>query len=71
MLRTLISIGTIALLGLFALKLVFGILGPVVGLAFFLLGAALKAALVGAVIYGVVRVLSPDTARRLTNAFKK
>lgn len=71
MLRTLISIGAIALLGLFALKLVFGLLGPVVGLAFMLLGAAIKAALVGAVIYVVIRVISPDTARRLTDSFKR
>lgn len=71
MLRTLFTIGLVALAGLFALKLVFGLLGPLVGLVLWLLGAAINVALVGAVIYVVVRVISPDTARRLTSGFRR
>lgn len=71
MLKNLFKIGVIALLGLVALKVVFGILGPLVGLLLWLLGLALKLAVVGAVLYGVVHLVSPDTARRLTAGFRK
>ncbi len=71
MLRNLFKIGLIALLGLFALKLVFGVLAPLFGLVLWLLGITLKFALIGAVIYGVVYVVSPDTAKRLTSGFRK
>jgi len=65
MLRTIFTIGLFAILGLFALKLVFGILPTLFGLLFWLLAIALKIALIGAVIYLVIRIFSPDTARRL------
>ena len=71
MLRTLFTIGLIALAGLVALKLVFGLLGPLVGLLLLLLGLAVKVALVGAVFYVVLRVVSPSTAERLTSGFRK
>ncbi len=70
MLRTLLTIGVIALAGLFAIKVVFGLLGPLVGLLLWLLGLALKVTLVGAVAYGVLRLISPDTARRLTDGWR-
>ncbi len=70
MLRTLLTIGIIALVGLFALKVVFGLLGPLVGLLLILLGLAVKLALIGAVLYVVVRVISPDTAKRITGKFR-
>jgi hypothetical protein len=47
MFRTIFSVGILAILGLFALKI----------------------ALVGAVIYLIIRVVSPDTARRLREKF--
>lgn len=71
MLRTLLTIGLIALLGLVALKVVFGLLGPLVALLLWLLGLVIKLALVGAVVYGVVRLVSPETARRLTDGWKR
>jgi hypothetical protein len=70
MLRTLFSVGVIALIGLVALKLVFGLLGPLVALLFWLLGLALKVVLIGAVIYIVIRVVSPETAERLERALR-
>jgi uncharacterized BrkB/YihY/UPF0761 family membrane protein len=70
MLRTLFSVGVIALIGLVALKLVFGLLGPLVALLFWLLGLALKVVLIGAVIYVVIRVVSPKTAERLERALR-
>lgn len=71
MLRTLFTIGLVALLGLVALKVVFGLLGPLVGLLLGLLGLVVKLALVGGLVYGVVRIVSPETAKRLTSGFRR
>jgi hypothetical protein len=65
MLRTIFTVGLFAILGLFALKLMFGILPALFGLLFWLLGLAIKIAIVGGLIYLVIRIFSPDTARRL------
>ena len=64
MLRTIFSIGLFAVLGLIALKFVFGIFGFAVSMFMVLLFAALKVALVGLVIYFIIRVVSPATAAR-------
>ena len=69
MLRTIFTIGLFAVLGLFALKLVFGVFGTLLGLFFVLLSWALKLAVVGLVIYLVIRVVSPDTAGRIRERF--
>jgi hypothetical protein len=65
MLRTIFVIGFFALAGLFALKLVFGIMPALLGLVWWLLMIAIKIAIIGAIIYFVIRLVSPDTARRL------
>jgi hypothetical protein len=65
MLRTIFTIGILALLGLFALNLIFGLFGFLFGLLIFLLVAAIKIAVVGLIIYFIVRLVSPDTARRM------
>jgi hypothetical protein len=65
MLRTIFTIGLFAVLGLIALKLVFGVLGGLLGLFLVLLMWAVKIAAVGLLLYLVVRIVSPDTARRL------
>jgi hypothetical protein len=69
MLRTVFTIGLFAVLGVIALKLVFGAFGTLVALFLWLAWMALKVALVGLVIYGVVRLISPDTARRWRERF--
>lgn len=69
MLRTVFAVGVLALLGLFAMKFVFGIFGWLVGLVLWLLLLALKIAVVGALIYLIIRVVSPETARRLRDKF--
>ncbi len=71
MLRTLLTIGIVAFFGLFALKVVFGLLGPLVGLLLILLGFALKVALIGGVAYVVLRVVSPATADKLLAGFRR
>ncbi len=70
MLRTLFTVGLIALAGLVALKLVFGLLGPLVSLLFWLLGAAIKVLLIGAVVYFILRVVSPATAEKVEQIWK-
>ena len=70
MLRTLFTLGIIAVLGLFALKVVFGLLGPLVGLLLILLSLALKVGLVLLLIYVVVRIVSPSTASSIRSRFR-
>jgi hypothetical protein len=65
MLRNVFTIGLFALLGLFALKLVFNILPVVLGIVAYFVVLALKIALFGVAVYFVIRIFSPETARRL------
>jgi hypothetical protein len=65
MLRTIFMIGLFAVLGLIALRVVFGILPAVIGLFIGIAIFAVKIAAVGFIIYLLIRVFSPDTARRL------
>lgn len=65
MLRTIFMIGLFAVLGLFALKLVFGIFSVLFKLFFVLLSWALYIGIIGLIIYVVIRIFSPDTARRM------
>ncbi len=65
MLRTILILGAVALLGLFALKLLFGVAGIFFGLLFWLLRIAIPVLLAGALVYLAIRLLSPGTARRL------
>jgi len=65
MIRTVFTIGLFAVLGLFLLRIAFGILGVALGLFVGLLKMALVVAVIGFAIYLVVRIVSPDTARRL------
>jgi hypothetical protein len=65
MLRTVLTIGIFAMLGLFALNLIFNVLPVVLGIVAYFVILALKIALFGAAVYFVIRIVSPDTARRL------
>jgi hypothetical protein len=67
MLRTIFAIGLFAVLGLFALKLVFGIFGVLFVLLGGLLGFAIKIAIIGLIIYIIIRIFSPATARKMRN----
>lgn len=71
MLRTIFSVGALAILGLIALKFVFNIFGGLVVLLLWLFFVALKIAIVGALIYLVIRIVSPDTARQLRQKFNR
>jgi hypothetical protein len=65
MFRTVFAVGAMAILGIVALKMMFGVFGVLVGMLLALFFLAVKIALFGAVIYLVIRVLSPDTARKI------
>lgn len=65
MLRTIFMIGLFAILGLIALRVVFGILPALIGLFISIALFAIKIAAIGFVIYLLIRIFSPDTARRL------
>ncbi len=70
MLRTIFGIGILALLGLFALKIFFGLFGVLFGVFFVLLWWAVRIAVVGFVIYLVLRLVMPETAKKLEEQFK-
>jgi hypothetical protein len=65
MLRTVLTIGLFALLALFALNLIYGILPMVIGGLWYLINLAFKIGLFILVVYLLIRILSPDTARRM------
>jgi hypothetical protein len=65
MLRTIFMIGLFAIAGLFVLRLVFGLFGVMLGIFGILFALAIKVAIVGGLVYLVIRIFSPDTARRL------
>ena len=67
MLRTVFTIGLFAVLGLFALRLVFGILPFLFGILGSLIGFAIKILIIGLIIYAVIRIFSPGTAARMRN----
>ena len=66
MLRTILGYAVLAIVGLVALKLVFGLLS----IAFTLFWAALWLAVLGFIFYLVLKVVSPSTAQRVREAIK-
>jgi hypothetical protein len=69
MLRAIFMIGLFAMLGLFAVGMVFKLFGGIIGLTFWLVALALKVVIVGGLLYFGIRVLSPSTAARLREKF--
>ncbi|MCX5764100.1 MAG: hypothetical protein NTU67_05645 [Gemmatimonadetes bacterium] len=69
MLRTLFTVGIMAVVGLCVLRLAFGLFGVVLGLFFSIVWIALRLLVVGAIVYFVIRVVSPSTARELRERF--
>jgi membrane protein implicated in regulation of membrane protease activity len=65
MLRTILMTGIMVMAGIFALGFVFTIFGGLMALMAMLLGLAIKALVIGTVVYIVIRIVSPDTARKL------
>ncbi|HKY98061.1 MAG TPA: hypothetical protein VJL35_09415 [Gemmatimonadaceae bacterium] len=69
MIRTILMTGVMVLFGMFALGFVFKIFGGLIAITFLLLGFAVKALIVGGLAYLAIRIVSPDTARRLRGKF--
>ena len=73
MFRNVLALGLSAIIGVVALKLVFGVvgglLGAVVGIFLWILSLAIRVALVGLLIYLVLLVVSPSSARRMRERF--
>jgi hypothetical protein len=69
MIRTILMTGVVVLFGMFALGFVFKIFGGLIAITFLLLGFAVKALIVGGLAYLAIRIVSPDTARRLRGKF--
>jgi len=69
MLRTLFSVGLMAMVGMFLMKFAFGLFGGFIALMLWLFWIGIKILMVGAMVYFVIRLLSPDTARRMTDSF--
>ena len=65
MLRAIFMIGLFAMLGLFAVGMVFKLFGGIIGLTIWLAAVALKVLIIGGVLYLGVRIVSPPTAARL------
>lgn len=69
MFRNVFALGLCAILGVVALKFVFGIagglLGAALGLFVWLVGLAFQLVLVAVLVYLVLLVVSPETARRV------
>jgi len=66
MLRTILGYAVLAVVGILALKLIFGLLS----IAFSLFWAVLWLALLGFVFYLILKVVSPNTARRVKDSIK-
>ena len=64
MLRTLIGYAILAVVGFFCIKIVFGLLGVALALAFNVLWLAA----LGFGVYLVLKVISPNTARKIHDA---
>jgi hypothetical protein len=69
MIRTILMTGVMVLFGMFALGFVFKIFGGLIAITFVLLGFAVKALIVGGLAYLAIRIVSPETARRLRGKF--
>jgi hypothetical protein len=66
MARPLLVLAVVAIVGMTALRLVLGVAGGIFG---FFFGLLIKLAIVSAIIYFGIRIVSPDTARKMREHF--
>lgn len=66
MLRKILGLAVLAVVAIFVLKLAFSLLGFAAGLAVVLL----KLALIGLVVYWVLKLVAPSTARKVDDMIK-
>lgn len=70
MLRTAASIAIVGLICWVAIKIVFGVTGGIIGLLLSLAWLLLKILLVVGLVYWLLTVFSPETARKMREALK-
>ncbi len=70
MIRTVASIAAIGLIAWIAIKIIFGVAGGVLGLLISLALFILKVALVVGLVYWLLTVFSPETARKMRDALR-
>ncbi len=68
--RTLGTFALVALLGWVAIRIVFGFAGGIIGLLIGLCWFALKVLLVAGIVYWLLTVFSPDTAKKIRDSMK-
>jgi len=66
MLRKILGFAVLAIVAVFALNLALSLFGVAIGVAWWLL----KLALVGLVVYWVLKLISPSTARKVDEVIK-
>lgn len=66
MLRKILGLAVLAVVAWFALKIAFSLLGVAAGLAITLI----QLALIGLVVYWVLKLISPSTARKVDEMIK-
>lgn len=70
MIRTAATIAVIGLVAFVVLKLVFGVAGSLLGLLIGLAWFALKVALVVGLVYWLLTVFSPETAKKVRDSLR-
>ena len=70
MLRTAASIAIVGLVCWIAIKIIFGVTGGILGILLSLAWLALKVLLVVGLIYWLLSVFSPETAKKMRDAFR-
>jgi divalent metal cation (Fe/Co/Zn/Cd) transporter len=68
--RTVVPLLVVAVLGYVGFKLVFGIAGPLLGLLISLVLFLVKVALVAGLVYWLLTVFSPETAKKVRDAVR-
>lgn len=70
MLRTAASIAIVALVCWIAIRIVFGVTGGIIGILLSFAWLVLKLLLVVGLIYWLLTVFSPETAKKMRDAFR-
>jgi uncharacterized membrane protein len=70
MIRTAATIAVVALIGWIAIRIVFGFAGGVLGLLISLAIFVLKVALVVGLVYWLLTIFSPETAKKMRDTLR-
>jgi hypothetical protein len=68
--KTVAFLAVVAVLGYVAIKIAFGVAGGIVGLLLSLAWFALKVVLVVGLVYWLLTVFSPETAKKMRDALR-